>query len=122
MTLEGAARMSLNILVLQQNLKNIESSPNLSRSAQYWDLFSLGPEGIVKGAKELKGMIERGEREKGDMGWGFGFEELKSLVELCYSEALQHARDARRESALQARRGLNEQVLLLQECFWGNDN
>ncbi len=48
----GCQRMQLNLLVLQQNLKNIEPDVVLRRSAQYFDLFLAGPDQIIEKAKE----------------------------------------------------------------------
>src|SRR6266571_6660294 len=42
----GCGRMQLNILVLQQNLRNIEPKALLARSAAFFDLFSTGPDAI----------------------------------------------------------------------------
>lgn len=43
----GNARMQLNILVLQQNLKDIEKEASLAGAAQYWEMFDEGPEGMA---------------------------------------------------------------------------
>ena len=48
----GNARMQLNILVLQQNLKDIEKEASLTGAAQYWELFEEGPEGIAHAVQE----------------------------------------------------------------------
>lgn len=102
----GCGRMKLNILVLQQNLKNIESEVSLSRSAKFYEMFGEGPEAILKGVKEEK---ERGE------GGMFGYEELKTLVELCYSEQLG---DRERGISGVARRRMDEDLLQLNEYMW----
>ncbi|KAF1813168.1 putative exocyst complex component sec8 [Eremomyces bilateralis CBS 781.70] len=100
----GCGRMQLNILVLQQNLKNIEPNALLSRSAQLFDYFAAGPDEIIAQAKESSGK---------DMG--FSYDELKPIIELYYSEALQ---STRREMAVQARRGLDDHLLQLSEHMW----
>ncbi|KAL8676645.1 MAG: hypothetical protein Q9186_006856 [Xanthomendoza sp. 1 TL-2023] len=92
MNANGNGRMQLNILVLQQNLKAIEGDVSLSRSAHFFELFSEGAEAIVaRGAEDPD----------------FSLEERKSLLELCYSEALH---STQRESSVQARRQLDEHL------------
>ena len=103
MNAAGCARMQLNILVLQQNLKGLEADAVLARSAEYFEMFERGPEEIVRRARE------RG-REM-----GFSLEELKGLVELCYSEGL---RSEGREGAVAARKGLGARQLELSEVLW----
>ncbi len=100
----GCERMQLNILVLQQNLKNIEKGITLSRSTHFFQLFTEGPEAIVAKAKET-----------GGKGLEFNYDELKVLVELCYSEALN---SSRRDVAMQAKKGLSDHLLQLSEALW----
>jgi exocyst complex component 4 len=97
----GCDRMQLNILVLQQNLRNIEPAALLPLSARFFDLFADGPAEVVKRAKEEQGTLS--------------YERLKVLVELCYSEGLA---SKRMEVAMQAKRGLGEHLLLLSEALW----
>ena len=40
MNAHGCDRLQLNMLVMQQNLKNIEHDAVLGRSARYFDLFA----------------------------------------------------------------------------------
>ena len=103
--------MQLNVLVLQQNLKAVDPDPAaaLSRSARFFDYFMEGPEGIVQRAREA---AEDGEG-KGELG--FSLEEMKVLVELCYSEGL---KSERRDVSVQAKRGLSEHSLVLSEVLW----
>ncbi|KAF2087512.1 hypothetical protein K490DRAFT_41238 [Saccharata proteae CBS 121410] len=101
MNANGCGRMSLNILVLQQNLKNIESDAILAKATQYYGLFTAGPDKVIEMAK--------GE------GQPFTYEELKVLVELYYSETIG---SERREQALQAKRALNDHLLQLSEHMW----
>jgi exocyst complex component 4 len=103
MNANGCGRLQLNILVLQQNLKNVEPEALLSRSALYFDMFSAGPEAIVQAAKTQGKEL------------GFTYEEMRILMELCYSEGL---RSERRDVAVQAKRGLDENVLALSEYLW----
>jgi exocyst complex component 4 len=52
MNTHGCAHMQLNILVLQQNLKNFEEGAALPNAALFFDLFTAGPDAIVARAKE----------------------------------------------------------------------
>ncbi|KAH0538600.1 hypothetical protein FGG08_004801 [Glutinoglossum americanum] len=101
----GSQKLHLNILVLQQNLRNIEPNALLPLSARYFNLFTKGPPEIVKRAKE-------GDKDGEPY---FSYDQLKVLVELCYSEALG---SERREVAMGAKRGLGEHLLLLSEQLW----
>ena len=106
----GCGRMQLNILVLSQNLKSIESSfaersIELDRSARFFDLFMEGADGVVAKAKD-----------KGGEGLeGFSLEELKALVELWYKEG---AESGAREVQVKSRRELGDRLLILSECLW----
>ena len=75
MNKNGCDRMMLNILVLQQNLKNIEPTANLGRAEDYFELFLKGTEAVLRKAKAQK---------KGGETREFDYEELKCLVELCW--------------------------------------
>jgi exocyst complex component 4 len=113
MNANGCGRMQLNILVLQQNLKNIENDVSLQRAAQYYDLFTAGPEAILAKAKEGKEPKDGKDGKDGEER--FEFEELKALVELCFSEQL--ANPERGVSTV-ARRTMGECVLQLSEQMW----
>ncbi|ERF70132.1 hypothetical protein EPUS_00319 [Endocarpon pusillum Z07020] len=123
----GAQRMGLDILVLQQNLRNIaitaSSTPGsdiisvdrdagedadvlLQKSAQFYDLFLQGAAKVVDYARAAK--------SRGDPV-GYSYDELKVLVELCYSEGL---RSAEREENLKAKKGLQDSLLGLGEVMW----
>ena len=106
MNRHGCDRMQLNILVLQQNLKSVEEGVDLRRSAQFFDYFTLGANAIIEKAKAT-----------GGKDLGFSFEELKVLVELCYSEALQ---SSQRDVAAQAKRALSDHQLQLSESMWNS--
>lgn len=133
----GCGRMQLNILVLQQNLKSVETTPGdtsgadimLSRSARFFALFMEGAAHIVDRAKAVanaKTIANPGRQSDQDqqqqqqydedieLGF-FSLEELKVLIELCYSEGL---RSPQREVAVQAKRGLSEHLLVLNEVLW----
>ncbi|KAL7273180.1 exocyst subunit [Rhizina undulata] len=98
----GVQRMQLNILVLQQNLKNIEKGAELDRSARFYNLYNGGMGELMAKAKDGK--------------LDFSYDDLKILVELYFSEAMHNRRES--ASALQARRSLNENLLELSEIMW----
>ncbi|KAI5856216.1 Sec8 exocyst complex component-specific domain-containing protein [Durotheca rogersii] len=113
MNSRGCERMQLNILVLQQNLKNIEAGVDLARAATYFSLFQEGAYRIVDKAKRDREREAEGatvpESSK------FTYDELKALIELCYSEQLA---DPERGVASAARRQMGERVLALSEHMW----
>ena len=106
----GCGKMQLNILVLSQNLKSIETSSaersmELDRSARFFDLFMEGADGVVAKAKD-----------KGGEGLeSFSLEELKALVELWYKEGTE---SGAREVQVKSRRELGDRLLILSECLW----
>jgi exocyst complex component 4 len=108
MNANGSGRMQLNILVLQQNLKNIEADVNLDRAAKYYDIFDQGPEAVVKQAEEQKAQ-GNGEKEQ------FSYDDLKTLIELYYSEQLA---SPERGISTAARRAMGEYTLQLSELMW----
>jgi len=99
---DGVDRMQRNILVLQQNLKNIDVSVDLGRASRFYSLYGGGMEDLIASAKA--GKLE------------FTYDELKVIVELYFSEAMNNRRES--SSALQARRSLNENLLALSEIMW----
>jgi exocyst complex component 4 len=103
MNTNGCGRMQLNILVLQQNLKNIELNSSLSRAAHYYDLFTEGIDAILKKAKEK-------ESEK-----QFSYDELKTMVELCFSEQVNNPE---RGVSTVAKRNMGDKLLELSEAMW----
>ncbi|KJZ71751.1 Putative exocyst complex component sec8 [Hirsutella minnesotensis 3608] len=109
---KGCGRMQLNILVLQQNLKNIEEGVDLARAAEYFALFDQGPDAVINTAKEEK--QKRAAGGEGD-GESFTYEELKALIELFYSEQLAHPE---RGIASAAQRQMDEKLLGLSEHLW----
>ena len=129
MNTSGAQRMGLDILVLQQNLRNIavtsgpahesQSNPSsnghrmseddeaaLKQSAQFYDLFLQGPDKVMSFVKE---------RKAGEGGVGYSYDELRTLIELCYSTAL---RSADREENVKAKKGMQDCLLQLGELLW----
>lgn len=98
MNSKGCGRMQLNILVLQQNLKNIEEGVDLARAANYYSLFDGGGEAVVgKAAAD-----------------GFSRDEARRMVELCFSEALANPE---RGIASAARRNMEEKLQALEGNF-----
>lgn len=106
MNANGCGRMQLNILVLQQNLKNIEPGSDLSRAADYYDIFMEGSGAVLEKAKESK--------EK-DGGEEFTYDELKTLIELCFSEQIA---DPERGVSTVAKRNMGDLLLQLSEYMW----
>ncbi|CAG8981332.1 hypothetical protein HYALB_00005132 [Hymenoscyphus albidus] len=104
MNAHGCGRMQLNILVLQQNLKNIEADVSLARSAKFFDLFTEGPDAVIKYASAEEGKTEK-----------FTYDDLKTLVELCYSEQMS---SPERGISTVAKRGMGEHLLSLSEHMW----
>lgn len=88
----GARRMQRNILVLQQNLKNIEPSAVLSRSCRFFDLFLEGAKNMLKNIT-----IEGRRMELEEMR--FGQRELGILLELCWSAELANGDNAAKLAA-----------------------
>lgn len=106
----GCARMRLNILVLSQNLKSIQTSSDdhgneLNRSARFYELFREGADSIVERAKD----------HGGEGLEGFDLEELKALVELWYRNGIE---SGAREVQIKSRRELGDKLLVLSECLW----
>lgn len=132
MNARGCARMRLNILVLQQNLRNIEEGADLLRAARYFELFDLGPDAIVAKARE-DSLAARTPQDQAGEGTGsneggggsggesaerrlrFTYDELKALLELCYSEQLA---DPERGVAAAAKRQMADKLLGLSEYMW----
>ncbi|PHH89250.1 hypothetical protein CDD83_6417 [Cordyceps sp. RAO-2017] len=112
---KGCGRMQLNILVLQQNLKNIEEGVDLTRAADYFALFDRGPDAIVDKAREDKEKKEAGDGPGRAGADSFTYEELKTLVELYYSEQLANPE---RGIASAAKRMMDEKLLGLSEHLW----
>ncbi|KAG9725840.1 hypothetical protein KCU73_g13053, partial [Aureobasidium melanogenum] len=71
----GIGRMHLNILVLQQVLKDIEPSSSLQQAADFWSWFADSPRDMVEAVKqgelstqEAKELIRLWGSGKGDVG------------------------------------------------------
>ncbi|GAM86826.1 hypothetical protein ANO11243_048460 [Dothideomycetidae sp. 11243] len=65
----GARHMALNILVLQQGLKEIDESADLGRAARYWECWDRTGEAVM--AEFKAGRVSR--------------EDTREMVRLCYS-------------------------------------
>ena len=128
MNAKGCGRMQLNILVLQQNLKNIEDGVDLARAANYYTLFERGPDAVVDKAREQAAAAAAADAGGEGDGAGaksagldpaekFSYDELKAVLELWYSEQL--ANPERGISAA-AKRQLNDKLLGLSEHLWQN--
>ena len=129
MNANGAQRLCLDILVLQQNLRNIvvaeennntdtdETTTILGNSARFFNLFLQGPQSVLEFARENKQKTE-GEGEGEGQGGGYNFEELRTLIELCYSARL---RSKEREDNVRAKKGLQDDLLQLTEIMWDSN-
>lgn len=105
---DGCKLMQLNVLVLQQNLKNIESSADFTSSALFFELFEAGPEAIMQRAREYK-------KGFGVSNGLFTMQAVKDLLKLCYNERLN---SERREVGVQAQRQLDAQMLDLDDYMY----
>ncbi|KNG45303.1 protein transport [Stemphylium lycopersici] len=108
MNTNGCALMQLNILVLQQNIKNIEDGATLPYAALFFDMFTAGPDAIVARAKQYgKGF--------GVPGKTFGDDDVRKLLEMTYEEKVNAEN---REASVQAKRSLDAQLLELSEFMY----
>jgi exocyst complex component 4 len=108
MNSHGCAHMQLNVLVLQQNLRNVDSRALLPHSALYFDLFNAGPYAIVARAKKCgKGY--------GVPGGLVGEREVKALLGMVYEERI---RGEDRESSVAEKRKLDAQLLEISEFMY----
>ncbi|KAK5954779.1 exocyst subunit [Knufia fluminis] len=79
----------------------------LSSSSRYYELFLQGPDSIMAYVRERKGM--------GEGGVGYSYDELRTLVELCFSSSV---RGTDREESIKARKRMGEVLLGLGEVMW----
>lgn len=108
MNTHGCAHMQLNILVLQQNLKNIEEGAELPNAALFFDLFTAGPDAIVTRAKQYG-------KDFGVAGGMLGEASVKKLLEMTFEERLT---GDNRESSVSAKRQLDAQLLEISEFMY----
>lgn len=142
MNQNGALRLQLDVLVLQQNLKNIiidtGASSNeqksgetddhelsevvaLPRSAKFLDWFLEGPQKALDHANEEKELFaSQGDKAlAAGNGEPFSYEELRTLVELCYSEIMRGPKgEQNREDFMAAKRSNGDAMLRLSEVMW----
>lgn len=114
---KGSGRMQLNILVLQQNLKNVEQGVDLARAANYYSLLDKGADAVLAkaaedGAREIAG-VAAGSAEAAANA--FTYEELKVLLELTFSE---QTASPERGLAAAARRQLADKLQEFSEKMW----
>lgn len=144
----GALRLQLDVLVLQQNLKNIiiqpppdspteptegeeEHKPKphpepetvaLPRSAKFLDYFLEGAERALDYAKDEKDLFATQGPEKAlaaGNGEPFTYDELRVLVDLCFSDVLRGPRGAEnREDFMAAKKSSADALLRLNEIMW----
>lgn len=130
----GALRLQLDVLVLQQNLKNIlidpvtdPASPEdkeivaLPRSAKFLDWFLEGAEKALDCASEEKGMFASHTDKALASGNDepFTYDELRVLVDLCFSEVLRGPRGAEsREDFMSSKKASADALLRLNEVMW----
>ncbi|KAL4817111.1 hypothetical protein BDW67DRAFT_175036 [Aspergillus spinulosporus] len=138
----GALRLQLDVLVLQQNLKNIIIDPTqippldqtskpqeakpyrevvaLPRSAKFLDWFLEGAEKALDYAKEEKERrAAHGDQALTADGDPFSYEELKVLVDLCFSENLRGPKsEDNREDFMASKKASADALLRLNEIMW----
>jgi hypothetical protein len=118
LTSPGLTKLRRLILTLSQNLKHLTPSPRdalLTRSLEYFSLFSLGPQEFVQWAKKTGGK-------------GYDYDEMKTMLGLLYSEQMGKARvsggvvggQTGRERSLGVRRAYNECLIELNEALWSH--
>lgn len=131
MNANGALRLQLDVLVLQQNLKNIVIDPSgqepreivaLPRSAKFLDWFLEGGERALDYAQDEKTAYAKNDGTK-SLSAGFDepftYDELKDLVELSFSEILRGPRGAEdREDFMAAKKASADVMLRLNEILW----
>lgn len=131
----GALRLQLDVLVLQQNLKNIiidptsesaaDSAPHemvaLPRSAKFLDWFLEGAEKALDyGQEEKEAFAAQGDKAlAAGNGEPFTYDELRVLVDLCFSEILRGPRGTEsREDFMSAKKASADALLRLNEIMW----
>ncbi|KAJ5176738.1 uncharacterized protein N7482_002615 [Penicillium canariense] len=137
MNANGALRLQLDVLVLQQNLKNIIIDPTaestegtespsqevvaLPRSAKFLDWFLEGAEKALDYAKDEKeAFAAHGDQAlAAGNGEPFTYDELRVLVDLCFSEISRGPRGAEsREDFMAAKKASADALLRLNEIMW----
>ena len=136
MNANGAEKMRVDAMVVQQNLRGLLASVTpaslpaqpstpakglgissaetvqndddalLTSTQQYYTLFLSGPDEIINFIRDAK----TAGREV-----GYTYDELRTLIELCYSEKM---RGEDREESVKARKNMGEVLLSLGEGMW----
>ncbi|KAG5437178.1 hypothetical protein PCANB_001155 [Pneumocystis canis] len=108
MNVAGSKKMLLNIMILQQNLKNIikdVKNIKFEKSNYFYKIFKLGPKNLLKEIKESANI--------------FSYDEIKTLFQLQYSEDLVKANELNRPDITMAlKHSLNENLIELNEYLW----
>jgi hypothetical protein len=89
-----------------QQPEDDDDSGLLTSSSRYFNLSLQGPESILQHVRDCKA-------QKKDVG--YSYDELRTLVELCYSADL---RGEDREKSIKARKAQQEVLLALGEVMW----
>jgi exocyst complex component 4 len=140
MNQNGALRLQLDVLVLQQNLKNIIVDSDtqdgqekqaqaqfheivaLPRSAKFLDWFLEGPDKALKYVKDEKEAFANQATHStpaAEAGEPFTYEELRVLIELCFSEIMKGPLGMQnREDFMAAKRSNGDALLKLSEVMW----
>ncbi|KTW28876.1 hypothetical protein T552_01505 [Pneumocystis carinii B80] len=104
----GSEKMLLNIMILQQNLKNVirdVENVKLEKSIHYYELLKLGPKNLLEEAKKPSNI--------------FTYDEVKTLLHLQYSEDLVKADELNRpDITMTLKHSLNENLIELNEYLW----
>jgi exocyst complex component 4 len=137
MNANGAEKMRVDAMVVQQNLRGIlatvtktddsgqpstadtkglgissdqisstDDDALLTSTQQYYTLFLSGPDEIIKYIRTSKAS---------GVPVGYTYDELRTLIELCYSEKL---RGEDREDSVKARKKMGDVLLSLGEGMW----
>ena len=121
----GASRLQLDVLVLQQNLKNIIglSHPEsqelvaLPRSAKFLDWFLEGADKALDHAQEEKQNPEKS--LAAGNGEPLTYDELRTLIDLCFSDTLRGPKGSEnREDFMAAKKASSDALLRLNEFMW----
>lgn len=107
----GVKKMNNNILVLQQMLKSIASSPqsvDFTRSLAFYELTKSSPQALLEQAEQRK--------------TPFSHDELKCLLRLIRSKAVRrYELNNRRDLMQNEKAALHEDLVKLHDCYWGSE-
>ena len=103
------------------------SNDSLTASHQYYDLFLQGPDKIITWLKDKKRAASRSPSRRPttvsdpnplESTIGYTYDELRTLLELCYSVPL---RSTKPEDGVKAKRALGDKLMVLGELMWDSD-